>query len=148
IATLYFVMHFNNILDLSDALREAQSISFSANGNSIISPTGFLNDVSRALVKDLGLFGGGGLAYAAFALGLHSRNLEIVLSSSILGAVAQNASFPISARVFARLQFTAMELLSQSALLATTPAARLIASVLGTAGATDRVLAMAGALAF
>jgi hypothetical protein len=143
--SLAFLSSFNRILDLAEALRTTENFFYREMGYNIIFPAAFIQRSPQIFLDSVGILGGGGLA--AFALGLHSRNLEIALSSGILRSIAMNYSMPITGRLFARLQFTALELLQRSSLLSPLPALRFIASQMGFLAASSPAINVAISLA-
>jgi hypothetical protein len=145
-ATLSFLGSFNRALDLSNAYLNLSFIATMVGNQPLTLPFGYLESVSPLFLGSANSIGGIGLA--AHALGLHSRTLEIVLSRAMFQGMAQNHSLPISARLFARIQFTALELLSKSSLLSSLPAVRFLASRFGFLAASSPAVQASIALAF
>lgn len=140
LSTVLALFNIFTSLDALKAMIDAQNIYLGFNragaNLTITFPKAFYSENKAKYFSSVDT-SGGGAALATFALGLQSRKLEIVLSSALLRAIAINASTPISGRVFARLQFTAMELLLRSSLLSSIPAMRMMSSVLGHLGASS-----------
>ena len=143
--TFSYLGSFNRALDLANALIDLNQYAL-LTGDTLTLPYGFLNQANDVFLQSVNAIGGIGLA--AHALGLHTRNLEIALSRALFQTIAQNLSFPISARLFSRLQFTALELLSRSALLSSFPAMRFLASRFGSLAASSPAVQASIALAF
>lgn len=145
-ASFNYIASFNRALDLSDEVIADERQSIALRGHDLTLPFGTLEEINPIFLASVNAIGGTGLA--AHALGLHSRTLEIALSRVILQTVSQNLSFPASARLFSRLQFTALELLSRSSLLSSFPAMRFLASRYGQLGALHPAVQSSIALAF
>ncbi len=143
---LAFLSSFNRILDLAEAYRQSELLLYRDLGFNILSPSQIIESAQQVFLDSVGVLGGG-IGLASFALGLHSRNLEIALSSAVLRSLASNWSMPITGRQFARLQFTALELLQRSSLLSPMPALRFIASSLGMLGSASPAINVAISLA-
>lgn len=144
--TLAFLSSFNRALDLAEAQRIAEIVLFKELGKDITAPSAFVERSQEVFLDSVGGLGGG-IGLAAFAMGLHSRNLEIALSRAILTSVAMNSRMPITGRLFAGLQFTALELLQKSSLLSPLPALRFIASAIGHLGSASPAVRVAISLA-
>ncbi len=140
-STLSSISAFLNIIELANEFIYTTSSASNAISLNLTTPNGLFQNVSPVFFSGSGAAGGVGLASAA--MGLQTRNLEIILSTSIYRATAQNFSMPISGRLFARLQFTTMELLAKSSLLSANPAMRMLASRLGMLGASSPAIAAA-----
>lgn len=147
LSSLSFMSSMNRALDLAESLRNTEALLFNQLGFNIIMPNAYIQRAQDVFLDSIGGLGGGGLGLAAFAMGLHSRNLEIALSRGILGSIAANSRMPITGRVFARLQFTALELLQKSSLLSPLPALRYIASAIGYLGSASPAVRVAISLA-
>lgn len=143
--TFNYLGSFNRALDLANEFIFANQFAIMT-GQPLTLPFGFLERVDPVFLASVNAVGGIGLA--AHALGLHSRTLEIALSRALFQTIAQNLSMPISARLFARLQFTALELLSRSALLSANPTLRFLASRFGFLSARSPAVQATIALAF
>lgn len=141
-STVFFLSSLDQAIELSNALVEEEKAFQLDFGKNIILPSAAIESARKEFIEDIS-GPGTGVGLAGFAMGLHSKNLEIALSSALIGAVSQNYSTPISAREFARLKFTALELLSKSARLTPLPAARFLVSSLGTLSADSPVIAVA-----
>ncbi len=144
--TFNYLSSFNRALDLAYALITAEQLAIQDRGFELTLPFGTIQELNPVFLASINAIGGAGLA--AHALGLHSRNLEITLSRAIFQTVAQNLSFPASGRLFARLQFTALELLSRSSLMSSLPSIRFLASRFGQLGALNPAVQASIALAF
>lgn len=143
--TFSYLDSFNRALDLANQYISDAQFSIST-GQPQALPEGFFESVDPVFLSSVNSVGGIGLA--AHAIGLHSRTLEISLSRAIFQSVAQNLSMPISGRLFARLQFTALELLSRSALLSANPAVRFLASRFGFLSGKSAAVQATVAIAF
>ncbi|CCB92066.1 putative uncharacterized protein [Waddlia chondrophila 2032/99] len=145
LTTFDYLASFNRALDLADAYVQWNRYAL-LTGAQLTLPYGVLNQINNVFLQSVNAIGGVGLA--AHAIGLHSRSLEIILSRALFQSLAQQLSLPISARLFSRLQFTALELLSRSALLSAYPSMRFLASRFGFLAASSPSVQAAIALAF
>lgn len=74
---------------------------------------------------------GAGIGLSGFAMGLQTKNLQAALAYSLLKTTATNDQKPIADRLFAQLEFSAVQLLSNSALMSAIPAMKSLAAALG-----------------
>lgn len=144
--SLAFISSFNRILDISSSFAQTQMLFYRDMGMSIISPALQVENAKQLFLDSVNGIGGG-IGIDGFAFSLHSNNLAFLMSSAILRALSQEWSIPLTGRVFARLQFTALQLLQNSALLSPLPALRFIASSLGSLGSASPAINVAISLA-
>ncbi|MGA8165026.1 MAG: hypothetical protein WB791_08400 [Waddliaceae bacterium] len=142
---LNFLAVFVTFIDLGRLFID-EEIESSPQGYNIIFPAFFLDEVAPVFLQDLS-GSGSGVGLTGFVIGLHSNNLEASLSTASLYAVAADSRLPVSMRTYSQLQFTAFELLFRSSLFSAVPAARFLATSLGTQTTTMPMVAVAIALA-
>lgn len=145
-AYLEYSTSFNLALDLAQNFISQEIFFLSLETLNFTLPYGYLDTVNPVFQAAANAIGGLGLATAA--MGLQSKSLELVMSNILFRVAAVSNSLPISGRLFSRLQFSAMELISRSSLLSSVPAVRFLASRLGTFGSSSPVVFAAIALAF
>ncbi|CCB90415.1 putative uncharacterized protein [Waddlia chondrophila 2032/99] len=156
LTALFFIPLVNSFLGYTSLFRQSLSLEEAVIANEIFFqslrhqnltlPFGYfdtLNPVFQAGANSIG-----GLGLASAAMGLQSRHLQIVLSRILFRESAANASLPISARLYSRLQFTALEILSKSSLMSSMPALRFVASRLGSVAAQSPAVFAAISLAY
>jgi len=146
LSAIAFAASFNRAIDLAEAARDEAKAFFKEQGIDIIVPNSYIEQAREVFLDSVNVFGGG-IGLASFSLGLHSKNLELVLSSAIFSSIAKNASFPISGRQFSRLEFTALQLLQNSSLLTPLPSLRYIASAIGHLAASSPAVGIGLSLA-
>lgn len=137
---------FYQSLNLEEAVIFSEIFFLSLENKGLTLPYGYLdtlNPVFQAAANSIG-----GLGLASAAMGLQSRHLQIVLSRVLFREVAANVSIPISGRLYSKLQFTALQILSKSSLMSSEPALRFLASRLGSVGAQSPAVFAAISLAF
>lgn len=145
-AFIQYTTSFNFFLDLANSGLNEDIFFLSLETLNLTLPYGYLDTVNPVFQAAANAIGGLGLASAA--IGLQSRSLEIIMSNILFRVSAITQSLPISARLYSRLQFSAMELISKSSLLSSIPAVRFLASRLGGFGSSSPVIYAAIALAF
>ncbi|NGX42803.1 MAG: hypothetical protein K940chlam7_01091 [Chlamydiae bacterium] len=132
--------------EIDKALEENEKVHYQELGMDIAEPPAYVEEVPESIVEGTESIGTG-VGAESLSIGLHSNNLEIILSAAMLRALAENLRFPISGRLLAQLQFLPLELLTASSLLASVPGVRFLANYLGTKGLTNQAIANAVALA-
>jgi post-segregation antitoxin (ccd killing protein) len=147
IPLLDLITALNKKLEFARALAELEGIFFKNPQRLISYPVAFVEKLSNVFLKEVG-GAGTGVGLGSFAIGLQTRNLEEVLSRSIIQAVASQTTFPVSGRLYSRLLFSTLDLLSKSSLLSALPASYALANRLGFIGASSPVIELAISLGF
>ena len=84
----------------------------------------------------------------SLAVGLYSVNLERILSRGIFESYAISASMPLPPRLFDAIELITLQIISLSALTATTPVARLLGNRLAGLALSNPAIAVALGLSF
>lgn len=141
-----YATSFKSALDLADSFIQEEIFLQSLDTLNLTLPYNYLDTVNPVFQSAANSIGGLGLATAA--IGLQSKSLEIIMSNMLYRVSAVTQSLPISGRLYSRLQFSTLELMSKSSLLSSIPAVRFLASRLGQFGSSSPVVFAAIALAF
>lgn len=144
---LDLIAELNKMLEFARALAELEGIFFKNPHRLIAYPVAFIERLKEVFLKEVS-GAGTGVGLGSFAIGLQTRNLEEVLSRSIIQAVASQTNFPLSGQLYARILFSTLDLLSKSSLLSALPASYMLADRLGFIGASSPVIELAISLGF
>ena len=138
----------NDIIDSARIVIEEESLFLDFTNFDILFSSGVFANANPAFSEAL-LSSAGGAGFISLIFGPHSNKVEIILSFAIMMTISQNKKLPISSRAFARLLFSALDILHKSSLLSANRAALTLAPILGLlAGSSSRAIDIAIALGF